>query len=725
LVKRILPRLIILPLLFAALLAVTVLITAKTMFKPSALESIVTDQLQELFKRAVRIEYARLSLTGEIKIKGLQVIEPDSSLQNFIEAEYIYATYRFLPLLNGKIEIDSLVFVSPKITLLRKKDRIWNMSDIFAAYRITPQKNRLGKVNDAEIKNGTLVIEDHAGNRQYLLENVNIRLNGFAPGKGAPFSAAFFFKNTAPGRYYEGRLYSEGAIDLADFNWEKASAGDLKITLSLLNKSARITGGLKNFRRPEINLKAELQDFRSTEISALWRPPHSFRVPRTSWDIRTVFVSTRVVEVSAYVSPLKLTARGIFDFGASTFSYTINASVPASDLARLQREGIALPVAGAGGMAKGRVSFSGRGGNFSLLNLSLNAYKASFTYKDLRCHEGDFSALFSENFKDNRVDLTKGKFTLGKASLTGLEAKTSLSKSLFDINYSGRLNGDQLRGRMAINAPLTDKKTVDFIGYSSSLTYKEARDFILDFKKLLKKSEKTARYKSETAWIRKLKNSIPSGFSSFRLLYRAELFKHDYFDAKNFSLSANLKNITGAIEKINGTVSIKTGSGTFYDVQKTSEQDRMYYIVSMPVLLIYKMNRMGALKFGYTLKDAAFNSIGGNYALSWGRVQVKNFFMEGKDFSAYAEGELNFSDETMKLKIYTISTKYYDMGSLPEAMTDSSGKPALAFTLEGKMNKPEVKMINPKDSGNIIKEAAKKNLGIDFQRLSDFIGGKK
>jgi hypothetical protein len=145
----------------------------------------------------------------------------------------------------------------------------------------------------------------------------------------------------------------------------------------------------------------------------------------------------------------------------------------------------------------------------------------------------------------------------------------------------------------------------------------------------------------------------------------------------------------------------------------------------MPVLLIYRMNRMGALKFGYKLKDAAFNSMGGDYMLNSGRVQVKNFFMEGRDFSAYAEGELNFSDETMKLKIYTISSKYYDMGSLPEAMTDSSGKPALAFTIEGKMNKPDINMISPKNSGDIIKAAAKKSVGIDFERLNSFIGGRK
>jgi hypothetical protein len=138
------------------------------------------------------------------------------------------------------------------------------------------------------------------------------------------------------------------------------------------------------------------------------------------------------------------------------------------------------------------------------------------------------------------------------------------------------------------------------------------------------------------------------------------------------------------------------------------------------------MNRTGALKFGYKVNDVSFNSIGGDYSLlGGGRSEIRNFYMDGKEFSAYASGQLDFSNETMNLKIYTISGKYYSMGSLPEAMTDASGKPALAFILSGKMSKPDFKIISPKDSGRIIKEAAQKGAEIDFARIDRFAGGKK
>jgi hypothetical protein len=103
-----------------------------------------------------------------------------------------------------------------------------------------------------------------------------------------------------------------------------------------------------------------------------------------------------------------------------------------------------------------------------------------------------------------------------------------------------------------------------------------------------------------------------------------------------------------------------------------------------------------------------FNSIGGEYTLDSGKIVIRNFYMAGKEFSIYTTGTLDLSNENIKLKVYTISDKYYSMGSLPETMTDASGKPALAFTIEGKMNKPTINMMRPREAGEIIADASKK-----------------
>ncbi len=722
--KQIMARIIFLPVILAAGIAATALVTARVMFTPADLESVVTNQFQEILKRPVRIEWARLSATGEIKIKGLRVTEPGPEAVDFLRAEYIYATYRLLPLLRRKIEIDSVLLVSPRIRLIKRPDGTWNAGDIFAAYRRSGGSHRLNVIADAELKDGELLIDDRKAGKTYSLENVNATLRDFKPGGDSAFYASVFFKSDAFRRPVTGRLYTEGVVNFAGFDWPASEIKDLRADLTLNDKTAHFTGTIKNLRRPELALKAETQEFRSQEMAYLFDSPWEFTAPRSFWEINTVFSSTRTVEARVVCRPLNVKAEGFFDLAASTPSYSFSVWAPPLNLANAERYGLKLPVDSPSGKVQVRLKVASRAGKPVLSRIFLTTAGAGFAYRTLTAADLNLSALLSENFANSYVTVSGGRLALGKDRLTGLRLKTQISKEELSLTYSGKLNGEPVRGRTAIKDPFSSRKTVDYIGYSKDLVYSEVKDLILGTREL--RGAKTRHlYKSDLAWLRTLKNSIPSGYAEFRLLYKADKFRHEYLQADDFYASAALKNFTGDITKLRGRVSIKSGSGTFYQVQKTSEKDRIYYIVSMPLVLIHRMNRVGALKFGYKINDVSFNSIGGDYDLYDGRVDVKNFYMDGKEFSAYASGWLDFSNETMKLKIYTISGKYYSMGSLPEALTDASGKPALAFTIEGRMTKPDFKMISPKDSGRIIDEAARKGAAIDLDRIRRFLGGKQ
>ncbi|MDT8287616.1 MAG: AsmA-like C-terminal region-containing protein, partial [Elusimicrobiales bacterium] len=155
----------------------------------------------------------------------------------------------------------------------------------------------------------------------------------------------------------------------------------------------------------------------------------------------------------------------------------------------------------------------------------------------------------------------------------------------------------------------------------------------------------------------------------------------------------------------------------FYQVQKNAERDKVYYIISMPILIIYKMNRVGALRFGTKLNDINFRGTGGEYTFDSGRLSIENFYIDGEEFSAYVAGQMDLVNETMDLKVYTISDKYYSMGGMPETMTDASGRPALAFTVEGKADNPKIRAINPRESGRIIDAAIKRGAGLDPARF--------
>ncbi len=722
--KQIFARIIFLPLILAAGLAVTALVAARVMFKPEDLQIIVTNQFQEALKRPVRMEWARFSATGDIKIKGLRVTEPGPESVDFLTADYIYATYKLLPLLRRKVEIDSVSLVAPKIRLLRRADGKWNIGDIFAAYRDKGGRHSLIKIDQTEVKDGEIFISDLRSGKGYSFENFNATLKDLKPAGDSPFSISVFFKSDAFLRPVEGRLYTEGTVNFADFDWDRAEVKNLHADLTLLNKSAKINGFIKNFRHPEITLKAETPRFKSAELAYLFNSPFTFTAPQSFWDINAVFTATHTAEVRLISQPLNVRTEGSFDLSVSTLQYAFNIWAPPFDLARAKTYDAALPVEDATGRAQVKLKILSKNGRFSVSRIFINTEKAGFRHRTLTASELDLTALLSENLANSYATVTGGKLAMGKDRLTGLNLRSQISKDELSLDYSGRLNNEPVKGRAAIKDPFAQEKTVDFTGYSKNLVYSEMKDIILGARELHAPAVKTRVYASKIAWLKTLKNSIPSGYAAFKLLYKADHFRHQYLNARDFYASAALKNITGDIAKMHGDISIKSGSGTFYQVEKTSEKDRAYYIVSMPLMFIQRMNRTGALKFGGKINDISFNSIGGDYSLDSGKVQIKNFYMDGKDFSAYVTGQLDFSSETMKLKIYTISGKYYAMGSLPESLTDASGKPALAFTLEGKMAKPDFKMLNPSESGKIIKDAARKGADIDFAKIDKFLGGK-
>lgn len=723
---KIMARVIVLPLLLAAGLAVTAVVTMRVMFTPSDLQALVTDQLQEFLKRPVQISSARLSTTGEIQIRGLRVTEPGPETVDFLKADYIYATYKVLPLLKRRLEMDSVVLVAPEIRLIRRADGSWNVGDILSAYRSQAGgRGMLNRIAAAEVKDGRLSVYYAATKRHHYFENFNAGLSDFTPDGDIPFHASVFLKSDAFRKPVSGRIYAEGKLNFAGFEPERASAHDLRLDVTVQEKKASFAGHVKNFRLPEISLRAETPQVSGSDLAYMFQSPFKFSAPRASWDIYAVLHSSAAAEFKLTARPLNLRAEGLLDLSRSTPSYTFTVSAPPLTLDLLARHGVMLPVEQPSGKAQIRLKISsGKDGKPVLSRFFLNASNAGFRYRNLGGSGLNLAALLSENFAANYANLTSGRLQLGDNVMENARLKTEITKDLMLYNYSGSFNGSRAKGRIAVRQPFTPQRTFELTGYSTSVVYSEIKGLVFGVKDLRGPRVGLPEVDASLAWLKTLKNSIPMGFGGFKLLYRTDRFRHEYMEAADFYAQASLSDITGDISKIRGDISVKTGPGAFYDVQRTSEKDRVFYLFSLPLTFIHRMNRVGALKFGYKVKDINFNSIGGDYYADGGKVQVKNFYIDGKEFSAYVTGDLDFQNETMDVKIYTMSGKYYSMGSLPEALTDSSGKPALAFTLKGRMADPKFEMMSPADSGRLIREAAQKGAAIDFARIDAFAGGK-
>ncbi|MBQ6223864.1 MAG: hypothetical protein IJJ58_01700, partial [Campylobacter sp.] len=134
--------------------------------------------------------------------------------------------------------------------------------------------------------------------------------------------------------------------------------------------------------------------------------------------------------------------------------------------------------------------------------------------------------------------------------------------------------------------------------------------------------------------------------------------------------------------------------------------------------------RAGSFKMNKVLKDTPFDIINASAVFANGKMNINNFYLDGKVIAATLGGWVDWHKEDFDLDIYTMFKNTSKRGVLSENLTDESGEPALAFRTYKTMKDPAIQMKSPKKTGKQIEAAAKKGLETDFKQIKEFIGVK-
>ncbi len=722
-IKLILPRLIVLPLIFFALLLGGGFIVVKTMLNSSNMRAILTDQLQKTFKRSVTFTSAKISLSGKIKLIDLKIFSFENKIRKeLITADIVYVSYRILPLLRKNISINKVYLVSPEVHLIKDTNGLWNFSEIFGNSKKT--NTQLTQIKKAEISGGVIIIKDLENNVQSNLKDVTLAIDNFELFKETPFSFSALLKVKKP-YSLQGRFYCDGIINTKGFNWKKAYIKKMKITSTVLSKSVTTRLSINNLRYPEFKLDIDAKKIK-TKLPFAKKTNYELNIDHLKANMDAIFSKDNKLTINSSIvksEKLTLETTGYVIISTPMPRYDLNLLAKTFPLSELNILFPALPFKKISGKSDIKIAFNNAADKINLKSAFINTHKAAFTYRKIKFSNLNIKTIMNERNKNNKFTLKKGSFVLTKNTVEELNIESFMNSKLMTIAFDGKWNKHKTKGLIKIKHPLTQKKSMNLTGYTANLNATKLKDITLEIKHALPPREKN--FYSKIKWVSNVKNAIPRGFELITGNIKADIVSHEYFKSKDFYLSGKLKNFSGDVKKIRGEIAIKSGAGTFFKVQETSEKDKIYNIVALPVLMMFRMNRMSALKLGSKLKDVDFFSVGGDYSFDSGKIHIKSFYMDGKEFSAYSTGDLDLINETMDLKVYTISNKYYSMGTLPQFLTDDSGKPALAFRLTGKMNNPSFKMLSPKKSGKIIQGAKNKGVPINITEINKLMNKVK
>jgi len=725
-IQKILPRIIIFFSITVVMLAVTGYIIVSRMFNPQAVRAVIFNQLQETFKRPLTIRDTEFSLTGKIRITDLRVFSlPDEPKGNFLEARVIYAVYDWTSLLTKKISINKLYFESPKINLIKKKDGSWNFASMFRG----KSRKRISAIKKTRIKNAFIKLENLRSGIKHVFSGVNFEISDFAPYLESPFHLSARLKVSGK-RKIKGDFDIEGGVNFADFNWKNAYLKNVRLKSEFMGYPLKLKLNLENFRNPCLRIKLDTPGLTWAALKKFLQKPAKINMPPAMTEINLKFDTEKkevsVLSANIQSKDINISFNGDLVISTSALNYSITAFSRPFSLREINRIFPDCPVRNLAGKGQFKIKVVKNGDKINFSRIFANADDVSFVYNNIRLEKLNTTALILENMEKSKFNLKIGKAVVSQNTFLDTSVNARIRKNLLRLDLSSNWKGKPMKMLLEIDRPFSNKKNLNLNVFSGEMDIGPMNNVLKNIAQATRFNSSKKSYKqfSSIKWVNKVRNSIPSGYAGINLNFKFTDVKHEYFKSRQLCLSAKLRNFSGDISKVKGNVAIKSENGNFFKVEENSRKNRIYKIISLPILIMYKMNRFSALKIGVTLKDIFFNSIGAEYSLDMGKIHIKNFYMDGKEFSAYSTGDLNLIKETINLKVYTISNKRYAMGTLPQMLTDQSGKPALAFRIKGKMDNPDLKMLNPGKTGKIIEQAKKRGVPIDTSKTRLLKGGE-
>ena len=187
------------------------------------------------------------------------------------------------------------------------------------------------------------------------------------------------------------------------------------------------------------------------------------------------------------------------------------------------------------------------------------------------------------------------------------------------------------------------------------------------------------------------------------------LCDNPYISAKRVNITGDIKSFN-SFNLIDGRFKIKINDGIMDNIDKNAKENKNYEIIFLPVTTIFSLNRTGALKTDSRLKSIKINEMGVDFYLNNAKIIVDKFYMDSKEFLIYSKGEIDFKNEDINMKVYIINRKDYKSGALPEAITDTKGRPALAFEVKGSFKKNNVKLFDASDITELVEREVSKGL---------------
>ncbi|MDR1683969.1 MAG: AsmA-like C-terminal region-containing protein [Elusimicrobiota bacterium] len=708
-------------------------------FNAQYIGAIATQALQHAFNRPVVMGSIKLVSLNAVEVENLKIIDAGFEFYNeVLSVDSVVVRYNILPLLlESRLEIEEVILNRPALNIVKAANGRTNIVGLAVTSREvetgqqfdlqTAGGARQISIEDWSIKDGTLSFRDIGANESHSLNGLHIFFDDLKFNAFSDFSLNFVLRNKIKDKVIETEIIGSGSVNLANFAPQNMALEDGSFEVRALRRPLLFKLSARDFTAPQTRLTADLPAFTYDDISLFLPKPVSFALPPAQLQAQINFTNSfnniDAPQITFKNADVELSLKAQADMAAQKITagfQTGDFNAEAADYFNILKPyKVRGPINARGNVIYDKAKLSMSGLEIDLKGVSSDLY--NFTVRGVY---GKYAA--EQNFNVMNAVVDEGTFKVGRQSVQKIKGRASYEHkkdNFYALLDNSRFNGQNIRMSVAIsNVKREQNRVIKVMTSVDTFNPKEVFDTVVDFADALSDGPSTFKPEAgDMAWLRNFKAGLPDFMQNIKGSVFAKRFESPVLAGENFNAEVNVRGMVSGMARLSGKVDARLENGTIYKLQEMSDRYAALGIAFQPFVIMNNMERAGSFKVGQVLKDTPFEIMTASADFNNGKMDINNFYLDGRVIAAAVEGRVDWVGEDMDLEIYTMFKNTSKRGALSENLTDESGEPALAFRAHDTMQKPSVQMRSPKKTGSKIQTARAKGLRTSFGAIQKFV----
>ena len=618
------------------ILGAAALIALRFMFPPEKLKAMALEYAKTNLQREITFDDISLNLVG-VTLDNFAISE-NTTFQNgtFAKADKLVVKIALKPLFEKRVEISTVQLDGLDVNVIKNADGSFNFDTLIPASdpNAAPEEETASSDGSAAFvlladkiaaNDCSFTYKDLQTGMNAAINNLNLEINHFDLAEpfdvNIDFTTAYQEKN---GPAVSIPLHIALRVFLANLDMQNAYVTVNDISASYKTVKFQLTGGVRNFTAPQLDLSGTLSGISNQIFSDFLPDLPNFSLPVINMNVKAAAnlesATASISEAKLSVMDSALSAYGTVGWNGPAPTYTVNANLT-TDLAQIvQMTDTVADFKPAGvitGSFKATDKNNGQDISGTVTFKNISAMYDPFTVSELN---GTLNIASLDNISTN--------------SLTGLLNNEKFTSSFSYQNIKDVMN-------IVLNLDLAKFTLTELPGSSASAA---------DTASAEQQTETQPAAETKTA------ASGPETLMNIKANVKVGPIDVPYFRADGFSLTANLTDVSETMTKANGQVSFKLEPGAITDLDSFVKDNKIVKILLLPITIVRKVAaalnvELFPVQENTHKGEIAYTSGEGVYTFTNGVMNVDKTTFNSQVTDISGSGTINFFTQALDMKV--------------------------------------------------------------------------